>query len=194
MPVTRLPLLLLVAVCSTIGASVASAQLLGDEVSFERIADNPSGPFLIQYEDATFVVGPGIEYQSTDVLTFDLDDSSITVTTIADTAFGVADPHEWRFHVAPRITGFTLVNSNFGALSESDISFSAHVLTVNVSGLDPDFPGFAQIQLDLQPCTVFSVPAVSPVGLALLAVALGGVAFAVLRRGSARKGVSRPRA
>jgi hypothetical protein len=153
-------------------------------VTFQRIGDS-AGPFPSVFEDATFTVGAGVEY-STSFLAFDVTANAVVVTALADTAFGPGPLHVWRFYLPDRILGIASVAGfDFGGLGPGDVSFSEHVLTIDVSGLDPGPNGVLSIELVLQDCAelpIAAVPAVSVRGLMALALSLAVGAFWLLRR------------
>lgn len=182
----RLPATMLGCLMVLASAVPAGADLTGDEATFQRIGVL-AGPFPSVFEDATFSVGPGIEYIDS-VLTFDVTANGVVITALADTAFSASSLHVWRFYLPDRILGVASVNSfDFGGLGPADVSFSEHVLTINISGLDPGPQGVLSVELELEDCAnlpLAAVPAVSVRGLIALAltIALGG--FWLLRRPS----------
>jgi hypothetical protein len=164
----------------------AGADLTGDEVTFQRIGEL-AGPFPAVFEDATFTVGPGVEYSNSS-LAFDVTANGVAITALADTAFGAASLHVWRFYLPDRILGVASVAGvDFGGLGPADVSFSEHVLTIDISGLDPGPNGVLSIELVLADCAeqpIAAVPAVSARGLIALALSLALGAFWLLRRSS----------
>jgi hypothetical protein len=182
----RLPATMLGCLMVLASAVPAGADLTGDEATFQRIGVL-GGPFPSVFEDATFSVGPPIEY-SNSVLTFDLTANGVVITALADTAFSASSLHIWRFYLPDRILGVVSVdNVDFGGLGPADVTFSEHVLTINISDLDPGPEGVLSITLELEDCAtlpIAAVPAVSVRGLIALAFGLALGAFLLLRRPS----------
>lgn len=129
------------------GSSFA-ASLIGEEVYFHRISDNTVQPFFRLFEEGTLMVGAGSEFND-GTHDINIGASSIRITELNPGGGGFASwtPHEYRFFIPHRITGFSLINNGFGTLSASDISFSEHVLIVNISGLSTLENGYAEIEL-----------------------------------------------
>jgi hypothetical protein len=184
--VKRLPTTMLGCLMVLASAVSAGADLTGDEVTFQRIGESV-GPFPAVFEDATFTVGPGVEY-SNSTLAFDVTANGVVITALADTAFLASSLHVWRFYLPDRILAVASVNSSdFGGLGPADVSFSQHVLTIDISGLDPGPNGVLSIELVLEDCadlSIAAVPAVSVRGLMALALILALGAFWLLRRSS----------
>ena len=180
----RLPTTTLACLMVLASAASAGADLIGDEATFQRIGFPPTGPFPSVFEDATFSVGPAIEYGNS-VLSFDVTANGVVITALADTAFSASSLHVFRFYLPDRILGVASVDSfDFGGLGPADVSFSEHVLTIDISGLDPGPEGVLSIELELEDCAdlpIAAVPAVSVRGLIALAFSIALGAFLLLR-------------
>ena len=132
-----------------------AASLMGEEVYFHRMSDNTTAPFNRLFEEGTFEVGPAEEYNDgTHAIDFSETGIRITELNSGGGGYGDVDPHEYRFLLPHRILGFSLTNSGFGALSSGDISFSDHLLIIDVGGLNTQENGFAEVQLVLAKVTL----------------------------------------
>jgi len=164
----------------------ASANLIGEEITYQRITQDGKNPALP--DDATFIAGPGIDFtQAFGSYEIDISDDSIRFECIRESgcAFGNSPPHEMRFFIPLPILGTTVESQDIPGFNAGNVSFTRHKLTVDVNGLTGIADGgFFEVTVNLG-APAKAVPLWSPLSITLLALGLFAI-FAWHHRASSK--------